>query len=56
MTAILELDEFETEEEELGYTQEQIQKLVFDNWLDSGYRLVLPEKDLWSSDYYQKQA
>lgn len=55
MTAILELDEFETKEE-LGYTQEQVQKLVFDNWLDSGYRLVLPEKDLWYSDDYQKQA
>ena len=50
MTSILELDEVETEEE-LGYTQEQVRKLVFDNWLDSGYRLVLPEVERWSDNY-----
>lgn len=53
MTATLEYetqDDFETQVENISrYT---LKKLALDNWLDSGYRLVLPEKDLWSSDDY----
>lgn len=51
MTAILDVEMEIDNEERLTYTQEQVQKLVFDNWLDSGYRLVLPEKEYWSDSY-----
>ena len=28
-----------------------VENLAIDNWLDSGYRLVLPEKEHWSDNY-----
>lgn len=51
MTALLDID-YEEDSEVQSYSESTLEKLTFDNWLDSGYRLVLPEKDLWSSDDY----
>lgn len=54
MTVILDVeteDSFDNEGNK-GYTEEQLQNLVFDNWLDSGYRLVLPDRQHLNSDYY----
>ena len=28
-----------------------VANLAIDNWLDSGYRLVLPEREYWSDNY-----
>lgn len=48
MTATLDMDYEDTTE----FTQDcSVKNLVFDNWLDSGYRLVLPEVECWSDDY-----
>lgn len=48
MTAILDVEPDNNED----YSEIMIEKLVFDNWLDSGYRLLIPEKEsLFSDDY-----
>jgi hypothetical protein len=44
--------EYEEDSDVQSYSETTLEKLTFDNWLDSGYRLVLPEKGLWSSDDY----
>lgn len=48
MTAILDVEPDNNED----YSEVMIEKLVFDNWLDSGYHLLIPEKEsLFSDDY-----
>lgn len=51
MTDVLDID-FSEEYESQDISEISLENISIDNWLDSGYRLVIPEKEYWSSDDY----